>query len=268
LEEYERDFEKFGKNPPSHFESRAIVQDLSHQVAQLSSLEFDEGKRNELLGLPQTIQSMKKVVEGESKGMREEMDRKVGEIVGEKDRLIEELRREKDEMKDELRNEKYEMKREMEEIDKQREEAHQLKDKQREESHQQMIQDLTEENKRITKEFREMRDLMNQDFKEMFDDMKVGMEYQVKTIQDLRNQLESLSTLTNNDKNEERSEEDVRGEIDQIISEITLLLPQLTRDQRKRFTKIQDELEDEEEELSNEELLEMLDELNQMKLSI
>jgi len=66
----------FGKNPPSPIESRAIVQDLAHQVAQLSSLEFDEGKRDELLGLPQTIQSMK-----------EEMDRKVGEIVGENDKL-------------------------------------------------------------------------------------------------------------------------------------------------------------------------------------
>jgi len=139
LEEVERDFERFGKNPPSQIESRALIQDLSHQMAQLSSLEFDEGKRDELLGLPQTIQSMKEEVEGESKGMREEMDKKVGEIVREKDRLIEELRREKDEMKDELRREKDEMKREMDEVD-----------KQREESHQQMIQDLTEENKRIT----------------------------------------------------------------------------------------------------------------------
>jgi len=91
LEEYERDF---GKNPPSQGKSRAIVQDLSHQVAQLSSLEFDEGKRDELLGLPQIIQSMKEEMEGELKGMREEMDRKVGEIVGEKDRLLDELRRE------------------------------------------------------------------------------------------------------------------------------------------------------------------------------
>jgi len=45
-------------------------------------------------------------------------------------------------------------------------------------------------------------------------------------------------------------------------------MQQLTRDQTRRFLDIQDELEDEEEELSNEELLEMLDELNQMKLSI
>ena len=143
--------------------------------------------------------------------------------------------------------------------------------KQREESHQQMIQDLTEENKRIAKEFREMRDLMNQDFKGKFDDMKVGMEKQEKTIQDLRNQLESLSTLTNNNnnkKNEERSEEDVRREIDQIISEIIPNLGELTRDERRKFVRIEDDLEDEEEELSNEELLEMLDELNQMKLSI
>ena len=79
LEKYERDFERFGKNP-SNFVS---IQDLSHQIAKLLSLEFDEGKRNELLGLPQFIQSM-----------REEMDRKVGEIVGEKDRLLDELRRE------------------------------------------------------------------------------------------------------------------------------------------------------------------------------
>ena len=72
LGEYERDFERFGKNPSNFFR----FQDLSHHVAQLSSLEFDEGKRDELLGLPQTIQSMK-----------EEMDRKVGEIVGENDKL-------------------------------------------------------------------------------------------------------------------------------------------------------------------------------------
>ena len=98
MEEYERDFERFGKNPH-------LIQDLSHQVAQLLSLEFDEGKRNELLGLSQTIQSMKEEVEGESKGMREEMDRKVGEIVGEKDRLIEELRREMDGKVDELKRE-------------------------------------------------------------------------------------------------------------------------------------------------------------------
>ena len=142
--------------------------------------------------------------------------------------------------------------------------------KQREESHQQMIQDLTEENKRITKEFREMRDLMNQDFKEKFDDMKVENEEIIRDNKDLRNQLESLSTLTNNKKiEEERSEEDVKREIDQIISEISeISMDSLTRDQGKRFYKIQDELEDEEEELSNEELLEMLDELNQMKLSI
>jgi len=73
----------------------------------------------------------------------------------------------------------------------------------------------------------------------------------------------------NNKKNEERSEEDVRREIDQIISEILDgSVRQLTRDQGRRFYQIQDDLEDEEEELSNEELLEMLDELNQMKLSI
>jgi len=228
LEEYERDFERFGKKIP------LLIQDLSHQVAQLSSLEFDEGKRDELLDLPQTIQSMK-----------EEMDKKVGEIVGEKDRLIEELRREKDEMK-----------REMEEVD-----------KQREESHQQMIQDLTEENKRITKEFREMRDLMNQDFKEKFEDQDVKITELGRDNKDLRNQLESLSSLINK-KNEERSEEDVRREIDQIISEIFPFLQQLTRDQIMRFCKLQDELEDEEGKLSNEELLEMLDELNQMKLSI
>ena len=139
--------------------------------------------------------------------------------------------------------------------------------KQREESHQQMIQDLTEENKRITKEFREMRDLMNQDFKEKFDDMKVENEEIRRDNKDLRNQLESLSTLTNNNnkKNEERSEEDMRREIDQIISEITPNLGELARDQGRRLYQIQDELEDEEEELSNEELLEMLDELNQMK---
>jgi len=257
LEEYERDFERFGKNPPSQIESRATVQDLSHQVAQLSSLEFDEGKRDELLGLPQTIQSMKEEVAEESKGMRVEMDRKVGEIVGEKDKLIEELKREKDEMKDEMDMKINEMKREMEE-DK----------KQREESHQQMIQNLTDENKRIKEEFREMRDLMNQDFKGKFDDMKVENEEIRRDNKDLRNQLESLSTLTNNNnnKNEERSEEDVRREIDQIISEIDL--HRLTTDHLVRFGQIKKELEDEEEELSNEEMLEMLDELNHMKLSI
>jgi len=52
----------------------------------------------------------------------------------------------------------------------------------------------------------------------------------------------------------------VRREIDQIISEIFSTMHQLTRDQR-RFVRIEDDLED-------EELLEMLDELNQMKLSI
>ena len=88
----------------SDFIVNYIVADLSHQMAQLSSLEFDEGKRNELLGLPQTIQSM-----------REEMDRKVGEIVGAMDRLIEELRRENETKMDELRREKDELKREMEE---------------------------------------------------------------------------------------------------------------------------------------------------------
>ena len=217
LEDYERDFERFGKNPlPSLYESRVTIRDLSHQMAQLSSLEFDEGKRDELLGLPQTIQSMKEEVKGESKGVKEEMDRKVEEM---------------------------------------------------EESHKQMIQDLTEENTRIKEEFREMRDLMNQDFKEKFDDMKVENEEIRRDNKDLRNQLKSLSTLTNNNNNnEERSEEDVRREIDQIISKIDL--NSLTRDQGKRFCKLQDVLEDEEEELSNEELLEMLDELNQMKLSI
>ena len=58
----------------------------------------------------------------------------------------------------------------------------------------------------------------------------------------------------------------MRREIDKIISEIDL--NSLPRDQTRRFLDIQDDLEDEEEELSNEDLLEMLDELNQLKLSI
>ena len=72
----------------------------------------------------------------------------------------------------------------------------------------------------------------------------------------------------NNNKNEERSEEDVRREIDQIISEIKPSLGDLSRVKGDRFYQIRNDLNDKEEEFSNEELVEMLDELNQMKLSI
>ena len=149
-------------------------------MAQLSSLEFDEGKRNELLGLPTIIDKMRLDYEEFFSSFQEEM-----------------------------KNEMNEMKK------------------------------------------------ANQDQDKKFED-------QEKTNQDLRYQLKSLSTLTNNKKNEERSEEDVRREIDQIISEIDM--HNLDEEQlcdyailNRRFKR---------EELSNEELLEMLDELNQMKLSI
>ena len=60
-------------------------------------------------------------------------------------------------------------------------------------------------------ELRREKDEMKRAMRKKFDD-------QEKTIQDLRNQVESHSTLTN--KNEEKSEEDVRREIDQLILEI------------------------------------------------
>jgi len=95
------------------------------------------------------------------------------------------------------------------------------------------------------------------------EDQEKKNEDQNKTIQDLRNQLESLST-SNNNKNEERSEEDVRREIDQIISEIDT--HKLDEEQLVDYASLNRRFK--REELSNEELLEMLDELNQMKLSI
>ena len=59
---YEEDYEKFGTHPLSGFETRSHIQDLSNQVNLLSSLEFDEEKRNALLGLPEEIENKSKEV--------------------------------------------------------------------------------------------------------------------------------------------------------------------------------------------------------------
>ena len=79
MEEYESDYEIFGKKP-SNYDGRVFVQNLSNQVAKLSELEFDDSKREELLSLPQEIQSMKDENENESKELRNEVNLKIEEL--------------------------------------------------------------------------------------------------------------------------------------------------------------------------------------------
>jgi len=142
-----------------------------------------------------------------------------------------------------------------------------------------MIQDLTEENKKIKEEFRKMRldyeeffSSFQEEMKNKMNELKKENEDQDKKIegletenQDLRNQFKSVLELVENMKyGKEQFKEEVKREINQLILEIDIR----NFDEEQLFDYASLNRRFKKDELSNEELLEMLDELNQMKLSI
>jgi len=206
------------------------VQDLSDQISNLSDLE--ENSSN-LLNLPSQI------------------DEKMGEII------------EKNE----------EMKKKLEEEDQKREETHQLtiqelKDQieQQEKNHQTKLQHLDEKDLQREESYNQMRNQHEneiQDFRDILGDMDHKVQRLNKRIFHQNLEIKSLKSLVSSYHDPSNvSLEDMRAQIEEVMNAISF--NRLNQEERERYLEITRLLEDEEEELSLQDLQIMLVELQQM----
>ena len=213
-------------------------QALSDQILKLSDLE--ENSSN-LLNLPS------------------QLDEKMVEIVKENEQM-------KKKLKEEDQTRVDEMKAEFKDQIEQQEQDHQIRVNEMKTEFNEKIQDLDEKDLQREESYNQMRNQHEnelQDFRDILGDMDHKVQRLNKRIFHLNLEIKSLRSLVSSYHGPPNvSLKEVRSQIEEEMDSINFR--SLNREQRVRMVEIQDQLEDEEEELSLQDLQFMLAELQEM----